>query len=117
MFMKFAMVFLCFFSACQSSHNYSETPSQVKMEDPIVCCNSYGIGAYGVKCCEKYKSTKKSECIVPEGSVGGGKSIVDNSYCAEDPVVCCKSYGIGAYGVKCCEKYKSTKKSECVVPE
>lgn len=46
-----------------------------------VCCESYGFGAGMVKCCESYQWTIPEECVVPDGFVGGGKQIVDDTKC------------------------------------
>ena len=46
-----------------------------------VCCHSFGFGSEMKRCCDKYDWTTADECKVPEGLVGGGKEIVDNSYC------------------------------------
>jgi hypothetical protein len=46
-----------------------------------VCCHSFGFGSQMKRCCDNYEWTTADECKVPEGMVGGGKEIVDNSYC------------------------------------
>lgn len=46
-----------------------------------VCCHSFGFGSEMKRCCDKYEWTAADECKVPEGMVGGGKELVDNSYC------------------------------------
>lgn len=45
-----------------------------------VCCEFYGFGAMMVKCCEKYEWTKPEECIAGN-VVGGGRQVVDDSFC------------------------------------
>ena len=47
-----------------------------------VCCHSFGFGSEMKRCCDKYEWTAADGCKVPEGMVGGGKEVVDNSYCA-----------------------------------
>jgi len=46
-----------------------------------VCCHSFGFGSEMKRCCDKYEWTTADGCKVPEGMVGGGKEIIDNSYC------------------------------------
>ncbi|MCK4714569.1 MAG: hypothetical protein KAT35_03265, partial [Candidatus Aenigmarchaeota archaeon] len=53
-------------------------------DSELICCESYGLGAMMVKCCESYEWTTTEECNVPEGFVGGGKNIADDSYCEEE---------------------------------
>ncbi|HRZ28432.1 MAG TPA: hypothetical protein P5346_11590 [Spirochaetota bacterium] len=51
-------------------------------EHNMVCCETYGLGADLEKCCETYESVEKEEC---SGTIdGGGKQVVDDSYCAID---------------------------------
>lgn len=46
-----------------------------------VCCHSFGYGSGMVRCCDEYQWTTPEECTVPEGFVGGGKEIVNDSFC------------------------------------
>jgi len=46
-----------------------------------VCCGTYGFGANMTKCCEIYEFTNRLDCKNEPGSVGGGKEIVNNSFC------------------------------------
>ncbi len=50
-------------------------------EEELICCESFGYGAEMVKCCETYEWTTAEECTVPEDFVGGGKAVVEDSYC------------------------------------
>jgi len=46
-----------------------------------VCCHSFGFGSEMKRCCDRYEWATADGCKVPEGMIGGGKEIVDNSYC------------------------------------
>ena len=62
-------------------------------EEDKVCCESYGWGANMIKCCETYEWTTNEECARPEGFTGGGRTIVDNSYCIPNEIKCQDSEG------------------------
>jgi len=51
------------------------------VDDSSVCCESFGYGARMVKTPSTYALMSKSQCTVEPGFVGGGKNIVDYSYC------------------------------------
>lgn len=59
----------------------AENETTEETSEKKVCCESYGYGSEMKKCCEKYEMTTKEECKVKEDFVGGGKNIVDNSFC------------------------------------
>jgi hypothetical protein len=46
-----------------------------------VCCHSFGYGSEMVRCCDEYQWISPEECTVPQGFVGGGKEIVNDSFC------------------------------------
>ena len=50
-------------------------------EKENVCCESFGFGSEMVKTPSTYSMMPRSKCVVGEGFVGGGKNIVDNSFC------------------------------------
>jgi len=69
-----ALIFLgAFFFSCKEE---ASTPD-------MVCCESYGFGAMMVKCCEEYSWISREECATPEGFVGGGREIVEDSLCGK----------------------------------
>lgn len=53
---------------------------------PDVCCHSFGYGSGMVRCCDTYTFASVDACVIPEGFVGGGKEIVDNNYCVQQPI-------------------------------
>jgi len=55
------------------------------VEDEMVCCKSYSLGANMVETNIKYEKVFASECSVPEGWVGGGKTVVDDIFCGQVP--------------------------------
>jgi len=55
--------------------------SLILLNSNQVCCESFGYGSGMVKCCVSYAWTTASQCVVPADFVGGGKQIVDNSFC------------------------------------
>jgi hypothetical protein len=46
-----------------------------------VCCETFGYGSLMIKCCQTYEMVPKDQCKVEEGLVGGGKQVVDVSFC------------------------------------
>lgn len=48
-----------------------------------VCCESFGFGTFGIKCCESYQWTEPEACKVPDDHVGGGRRIVSPKYCGQ----------------------------------
>ena len=46
-----------------------------------VCCETFGYGARMIKCCQSYEMVLKDQCKVEDGMVGGGKQVVDLSFC------------------------------------
>ncbi len=46
-----------------------------------VCCETFGYGARMIKCCQSYEMISRDRCKVEEGLVGGGKQVVDVSFC------------------------------------
>ena len=46
----------------------------------IGCCNRYGIGSMGIKCCHKYFNATENECL-KFSLLAGGNSIWNNSTC------------------------------------
>ncbi len=68
-------------------------------EGELICCESFGYGAEMVKCCETYEWTTAEECAVPEAFVGGGKQVVDDSYCEETCYESDEGYNVYKAGV------------------
>ncbi|MBN1896110.1 MAG: hypothetical protein JW789_00095 [Candidatus Aenigmarchaeota archaeon] len=66
---------------CENGCEEGECKASVIPEAELVCCESYGFGAEMVKCCEIYNLTAPEDCAVDVDFVGGGKNIVDDSYC------------------------------------
>ncbi|HRG77212.1 MAG TPA: hypothetical protein PLX69_21820 [Leptospiraceae bacterium] len=46
-----------------------------------VCCETFGYGARMIKCCQSYEMVSRDQCKVEDGLVGGGKQVVDLSFC------------------------------------
>jgi len=75
------------------------------------CCHSFGYGSEMVRCCDEYQWTSPEECTVPQGFVGGGKEIVNDSFCKS----CTCPEGYIPEGDSCNPKcYYSTPK--CLAP-
>jgi len=62
--------------------SYGECP-----QGEVICCESFGFGAGMKKCCESYEWTLPYECLLPDNLVGGGKQIVDDSFCLGRPII------------------------------
>ena len=80
----------------------------------LICCESYGWGANMEKCCESYEWITKEKCTTPEGFTGGGKQIVDNSYC-ETNRVCCEISMLTSTGTS--KRYGWAAPGKCTTPE
>ncbi len=63
-----------------SAGNDSSNPDGVTR----ICCHTYGLGAMMEKVNSEYEIMQAKDCVVPENWVGGGKEIVDDSYCEDE---------------------------------
>ena len=54
-----------------------------------ICCEIYGYGAYMIRTSSTYEMMSRNQCTNVPGYTGGGKNIVNNSYCASSstPVI------------------------------
>ena len=52
-----------------------------KIKSEKVCCHKFGYGAGMEKVQSKYVMIDKESCVTPEDFVGGGREIVDDSFC------------------------------------
>ncbi len=57
--------------------------------DANVCCESFGYGARMIKTPSSYAMMPRSKCTIEPGFVGGGKNIVDNSFCTQTNTSTC----------------------------
>ena len=57
------------------------------VNDEEVCCKTYGLGTMMKKVNIRYGWAKESECITPEGLLGGGREIVDDKYCENTKII------------------------------
>lgn len=46
-----------------------------------VCCESYALGSGGGQYLQEFGWSYREECVISEKHIGGGKIIVDSSYC------------------------------------
>ena len=61
--------------------------SENETEGEKVCCKIYGLGTNMVKVNIRYGWIEESECVVPEGLLGGGREIVDDAYCKDNKTI------------------------------
>lgn len=69
---------------CATGSIYSSTTGQRCLpieSNQNVCCESFGYGSLMIKTPSTYTMMPRNQCIVVEGYTGGGKNIVDNSFC------------------------------------
>ena len=59
----------------------AEKKEESKTNTEKVCCESFGYGARMIKCCQSYEMVPRDQCKVEDGLVGGGKQVVDLSFC------------------------------------
>jgi peptidoglycan hydrolase-like protein with peptidoglycan-binding domain len=69
--------------SCYAGATYSTLTGQRCNFDssPLVCCESFGYGAYMIKTPSSYEMVPQNQCLVGQGFVGGGRNIVSNNYC------------------------------------
>ena len=60
------------------------TCGQVPQEQ--ICCEIFGYGAYMIKTSSTYEMMSRNQCTTGAGFTGGGRNIVNNSYCASSSV-------------------------------
>ena len=65
---------------------FAQTSIQ-QADDEEVCCEIYGLGTMMKKVNVRYGWAKESECITPEGLLGGGREIVDDKYCENKEII------------------------------
>ena len=73
---------VCLAEGCPCAETIESCPEDCEVGEGLICCESYGWGAYMIKCCEEYELMAEEDCVTPEPPwTGGGKQVVDNSYC------------------------------------
>ena len=66
---------------CLATSVCAEKKEENKTNTEKVCCESFGYGARMIKCCQSYEMVPRDQCKVEDGLVGGGKQVVDLSFC------------------------------------
>ena len=81
-FLALALLTSIVIASCDKLADFKKNlPAVSASDDAKVCCESFGYGSRMIKCCETYEWSTAARCKTPSGLVGGGRKIVDDSYC------------------------------------
>ena len=74
---------VCLSCGCPCPESTTNCPQDC-FPDRVVCCESFGYGAFMEKCWQTYQWTTADECMESADVVGGGAEIVDDSFCQSE---------------------------------